>query len=144
MLSNVIQTPSRPAAFSPVWYVPGDDFPMCDPRADREALASWCASPDTHVQGHRWLIAVVKVRRRVKNVATGRRVTRDWNIGHFLIWENGTSPTLDRTIMRQILDEARDAGIDEIIAHGRLCTYSQASVRFEQFGVRRPDEVVQA
>lgn len=126
-----MQSPS-----SPVWCLPGDDMPMVEPTATRAALASWIAAPDALVEG-RWLVAVVVTRRRVYDGALGRRVTRDWRIGHFLIWRDGqAAPTLDRQIYREVLQEARAYGVDQSVVHGRLCTIGGTRMSFEQFGVR--------
>ena len=76
-------------------------------------------------------------RKRVRDAATGKRTTRDWRVGHFLLWIDGRgSPDMRRNEARAIYLDAKRIGMDEIIVHGHVALISGPRIDFRQFGVR--------
>ena len=84
-----------------------------------------------------WPCRVVTERKRVMDERIGKRVTRDWRVGHFLLWEDGVgAPDMTRTELRAIHADARAQRLDEIVVYGQRALISPPKLAFRQFGVR--------
>lgn len=123
---------------SPFWYLPHDGFPMVDPNTTRAALVAHLAAGAEPVDGTRWLAGIATSRHRVRDAATGKRVTRDSRTAIVVLWTDVEgAPTLDLEVYRQVLAEIRAAGgADHKVIYGRTATVVSPTFAFEQFGVR--------
>ena len=113
-----------------------DEFLFVSPTATRILLAE-DLFPRGEVVDAVHLSRVATVRKRVANKMTGQRSTRDWRIGYFLLWEDGTtSSNMGLDQYRAILREAAEHRIDKIIVYCRTATIWSQAINVRQFLVR--------
>jgi hypothetical protein len=114
-----------------------DGFLWVDPSASCSDLVDAVLPTGETVSDSTFPCRLTMERRRVKDPATGRRITRDWRIAHFLLWRDGEgSPDMGRDVSRTVFIDARACGADQIVVHGRIALVASRNMEFHQFGVR--------
>ena len=114
-----------------------DGLRWFDPTASTAAVAGTLLPPGDDLIGSKFPCRITTERRRVRDLATGRRKTRDWRIAHFVLWRDGDGAVdLGRLEAEAVLDAAGAASVDQIVVHGKRALYSGPSFEFLQFGVR--------
>lgn len=112
------------------------DMLWVDPTATRQDIATELL-PAGEAVADGYLARVTTIRKRVVDHMTGVRATRDWRIGHFIMWRDDKGPvTIGVAEARSIFVTANAHGIDEIVAYGQLSLIGSDRIYFRQFGVR--------
>jgi|SRR6185437_8694482 len=108
-----------------------------DPASSCVDVANAVLPAGTNATGTAFPCRITIERKRIPDRVSGRRVTRDWLVGHFLLWRDGAgAPDMDRNVARQILADARTLELDEIIVFGQISLIASPSIDFRQFWVR--------